>query len=51
MSDGLSASFPVTYIDRVYVSFVEGIHMTIRQKAVGEEGEKNKFGKGEKLVA
>ena len=47
--DKLYASLPMTYINRVYISFMEGVHM-IREKSIGEQGKKDEFRKGEKFL-
>ena len=47
----LYADFSVTYIYRVYISFMEGVHVAIWQKSVGEQGEQNELRKSEKFVA
>jgi hypothetical protein len=34
----------------MYVSFVEGVHMAVWQKAVGKKGKENEFREREKLI-
>ena len=43
-------TFSVTYIYRVYISFMEGVHVAIWQKSVGKQREENKFRQSEKFV-
>ena len=43
-------AFSTTYIYRVYISFVEGVHMAIWQKSVGKQREENEFGQSKKFV-
>lgn len=38
------------YVYGVYVSLMEGIHVSVREKAIGEEGKENEFREGQKLV-
>lgn len=39
------------HVYRVYVSFVEGIHVSVRKKAIWEEGKENEFREGEEFIA
>ena len=41
----------MTYIDGIYLSLMEGVHMTIREKSIGEQRKENKFGKSEEFVS
>lgn len=40
----------MTNVHRVYVSFVERVHMAIWQKAIGEKGKKNEFWERQELI-
>jgi hypothetical protein len=41
----------VTNVDWVYVSIVVGVHVPIREQAIGKEGEEDEFGECQKLVS
>lgn len=41
----------ITYVYRIYVSFVEGVHVAIWQKAIGEKGKKDEFWERQELIA
>lgn len=43
--------FKGTYIDRVYVPFVEAAHVSIWKKPVGEQRQQNKFGQCQQLIS
>ncbi len=41
----------VTYIHRIDVSFMEGVHVTVRQQTVWEQRQKDKLWKCEQLIS
>jgi hypothetical protein len=41
----------MTNVHRIYVSFVEGIHMAIRQEPIGKKGKEHEFWERQKLIA
>lgn len=41
----------ITYVNRVDVTFVEGVHVTIGEETIREQGQKNKFRKSEEFIS
>lgn len=40
-----------TYIHRIDVAFMEGVHVTVRQQTVREQRQKDEFREGEQLIS
>ena len=47
----LYAHLLMTYIDRICLSLMEGVHMTIWEKSIGEQRKENKFWKSKKFIS